>query len=406
MAVKDIPGYKDIRGSIRRDGRYPYVGTAVKDTHVIHHSMTPMYAGGSTPQAFANHHIDANGWHGCAYVFVIMPDGTFYQTDDYNRRLYHVGNYNTRSIGTCVVGDFRTEGANEKPTKAQMRTLYLINKELYKELPNMKRTIGHQEAPGYSWKNCPGNTWDYEKVIAGEFLVVTEGGKPTATPGSYRIQEGDTFWSIAKGIPGVSMDDIVKANSNVDPGKLQIGQLIKIPGTKTNESKPAAKPSPSYVGKRVEAKTDLRFYFKPSWRDKDVAGTMRKGEGFIILDKLNVDGAQQYKVRNSKNHVYYLTASSKYVDVDGAVSTPTKPKPVTSNGIKIIDYIKIVGVNTAAIVMDDPDRVKAREIGTIPKGTTVPIAGSTKGRNNPDNGYWEIIYKGERAYISGQYGRR
>jgi LysM repeat protein len=404
MAVKDIPGYKDIRNSIRRSGRYPYVGTAVKDTHVIHQSMTPMYAGGSNPHSFADYHIDSNGWHGCAYVFVIMPDGTFYQTDDYNRRLYHVGNYNTRSIGTCLVGDFRTEGKNEKPTKAQMKTLYLINKELYKELPNMKRTIGHQEAPGYSWKNCPGNTWDYKKVISGE-IFTSSGSNPTATPGSYRIQEGDTFWSLAKGIEGVSADDIVKANPSVDPGKLQIGQVINIPGTKVNESKPAPTPVPGYVGKRVEAKTDLRFYFKPSWNDKDVAGKMRAGEGFIILDKIKVEGYDQYKVRNSNNKVFYLTASSKFVTVEGAVSTPTKPKPVSSGGIEIIDYIRIVDVRTAAIVMNNPDRVNAREIGTIPKGTSVPIAGSVKGKNNSD-GYWEIVYKGERAYISGQYGKR
>ncbi|WP_250621765.1 hypothetical protein, partial [Bacillus subtilis] len=31
------------------------------------------------------------------------------------------------------------------------------------------------------------------------------------------------------------------------------------------------------------------------------------------------------------------------------------------------------------------------------------ISGSVKGKNN-SNGYWEVIYKGKRGYISGQFG--
>ncbi|MFJ5714256.1 hypothetical protein [Neobacillus sp. NPDC093127] len=54
MAIKDLPKYKDIRGTIRRNGRYPLVGTAVKDTIVVHHSMTAMAPKGSTPQAFVD----------------------------------------------------------------------------------------------------------------------------------------------------------------------------------------------------------------------------------------------------------------------------------------------------------------------------------------------------------------
>lgn len=132
MAIKDLPKYKDIRNSIRRKGRYPYVGTTVKDTHVIHHSITAQHLKGSNPHSFANTHIDKNGWNGCAYPFVIMPDGTIYQTDDLDRRTFHAGNTNTRSIGTCVVGDFRKEGTIEKPTMEQMVSLYLLNKELFK----------------------------------------------------------------------------------------------------------------------------------------------------------------------------------------------------------------------------------------------------------------------------------
>ncbi|WP_176215137.1 peptidoglycan recognition protein family protein [Cytobacillus gottheilii] len=172
MAIKDLPKYKDIRNTIRRNGRYPYVGTACKDTIVIHHSLTAMKLAGSTPQAFANTHIDKNGWHGCAYPFVITWEGTIWQTDDLDRRTYHAGNTNTRSIGICVAGDFRK--GKEKPTDAQILSLYLLIKELQRALPKLTRILGHQECPGYSWKNCPGDNWSYKDVVAGKFIATAK----------------------------------------------------------------------------------------------------------------------------------------------------------------------------------------------------------------------------------------
>lgn len=365
MALKDLPLYKDIRGSIRRSGRYPYVGTAGKDTHVIHHSLTES----GTPQAFANYHIDTNGWHGCAYHFVIQKDGTIYHVDDLDRRTYHAGNTNTRSIGTCLVGDFRK--GKQKPTQAQIRSLYLLNLELHKVLPNMRYVKGHQECPGYAWKNCPGDNWNYRDAISGRSVETVPQDKPI-TGATYTVQEGDTLWSIAKGIDGVDVDDILDWNPKVDPNELSIGQVvnirkpvttatdyklytikagdtlwgiasrmswvevpdllainkgikadsltvgekIKIPLKPTEVVKPKPAPTPSYVGKRVEAKTTVRFYSKPSWDDKDVAGSVTKGLGFTIVGRVKVDGAYQYKVKNSKGSIYYITTNTKYVLVE------------------------------------------------------------------------------------------
>lgn len=73
----------------------------------------------------------------------------------------------------------------------------------------------------------------------------------------------------------------------------------------------------SYVGKRVESKVNgLRFYNKLSWSDKDVVGHVNRGIGFpTIVSKHKVGKGHQYKVKNSKGHVYYITASNKYVNV-------------------------------------------------------------------------------------------
>src|SRR5699024_7992856 len=101
------------------------------------------------------------------------------------------------------------------------------------------RVLGHQECPGYSWKNCPGDNWNYKEVLKGVGVTVSgtkppkvntpnKPSKPTKVPDTYVIQEGDTFWSIAKKLKGISVDDIIKANPKVDPKKLKAGMRINL----------------------------------------------------------------------------------------------------------------------------------------------------------------------------------
>jgi hypothetical protein len=59
---------------------------------------------------------------------------------------------------------------------------------------------------------------------------------------------------------------------------------------------------------------NLRFYDSASWQDKDVAGTVDVGLGFTAIDKVTINGSTQYKVKNSKGNVYYITASPYYVN--------------------------------------------------------------------------------------------
>ncbi|MBW3492079.1 peptidoglycan recognition family protein [Bacillus sp. FDAARGOS_1420] len=73
----------------------------------------------------------------------------------------------------------------------------------------------------------------------------------------------------------------------------------------------------SIVGKRVVSKVNnLRFYDAPSWQEKEVAGTVDVGEGFIIDKEVMVSGSSQYKMHNSKGKTYYVTASEAYVRVE------------------------------------------------------------------------------------------
>lgn len=54
--------------------------------------------------------------------------------------------------------------------------------------------------------------------------------------------------------------------------------------------------------------------------------------------------------------------------------------------------------------MDKPDRINAKNVGTIGLSKTIDIAGSVRGSNN-SKVYSEIIHNGKRRYVSGQYGK-
>ncbi|MBL4978739.1 N-acetylmuramoyl-L-alanine amidase family protein [Bacillus halotolerans] len=191
-------------------------------------------------------------------------------------------------------------------------------------------------------------------------------------------------------------------------------ELKSLGGKSTTSTNPtSSSPSPSSAANgSLKSKVDgLRFYSKPSWEDKDVVGTVNKGIGFpTVVEKVKVGTAYQYKVKNSKGATYYITASDKYVDVTGSIKTSSSaPKTAStssnSSSIKSVGKIKIVGVSSEAIVMDKPDRNSSKNIGTVKLGSTISISGSVKGKNN-SKGYWEVIYKGKRGYISGQFGSK
>jgi N-acetylmuramoyl-L-alanine amidase len=111
--------------------------------------------------------------------------------------------------------------------------------------------------------------------------------------------------------------------------------------------------------------------------------------------------ASKHGIRN------YKGTAGQNLDLLEILRGGSAPKPSASkqvSGINSIGKIRIVGVSNSAIIMDRANRTTAKRVGTIGKGKEIAIAGSTDGKNNP-NGYWEVIYKGERAYVSGQFGK-
>ena len=111
------------------------------------------------------------------------------------------------------------------------------------------------------------------------------------------------------------LDKIAQGHVN---GLVRAFGLKKKNVSKPTPSKPKQTMPRSYVGKRVESihNGNLRFYNKPSWQDKDVYGHLKKGYGFPeIVSRVKVGSGYQYKVKNSKGKIFYVTASPVYVRV-------------------------------------------------------------------------------------------
>lgn len=137
------------------NGIYPKLNLDVKTTIVIHHSLSD--EGKST--SFARYHVESKKWPGIAYHFVILKDGVIEWNHDLGVETYHVGDFNKEAIGVCLVGDYR----KYEPTEAQKRSLRQLHNSLKLDLPNYVKTLGHNEIPGYTWKQCP--CFDYRLVI-------------------------------------------------------------------------------------------------------------------------------------------------------------------------------------------------------------------------------------------------
>lgn len=114
----------------------------------IHHSAT---LSGSA-ESFARYHVNQLDWPGIGYHYVVNQDGSVDLCHDHEVVSYHVGNSNGRTIGICMVGDFRSQPLEDVQRNATLD----LTKTLLKRF-NLKvdDVWGHMEFPGYSWKPCP-----------------------------------------------------------------------------------------------------------------------------------------------------------------------------------------------------------------------------------------------------------
>lgn len=221
------------------------------------------------------------------------------------------GNRTSIGIEICenVDGDF-----DKAEDNAKKLIRYLMERC---EIPH-KNVFPHKH---WSGKDCPKpilnrkGGWDafHESILeSNPKKPQTLSAKSTTnTLQSYTVQKDDTLWAISQEfnttVAKIKKDNDLKGDT-IHPGdELMVKSKAKeVEKSNNNE----------YEGKRVESLLDgLRFYNKPSWEDEDVIGVADEGFGFDIIDKVKVGNGYQYKVKNSKENIYYITANEKYVKV-------------------------------------------------------------------------------------------
>ena len=150
---------------------------------VIHHGMTRRGLAGTNLESYLQYHVRTNNWSCGGYPFGVEPDGKIKQAYDMEVQTPHVGNANRHSLGIVLPGDFRYE----EPTEIQWKHAVELTLYLLQQLPlkNIK-ILGHQEVPGYSWKECPAFNMDkfrrdVKRVENGGKIIKEEDEKMTKT---------------------------------------------------------------------------------------------------------------------------------------------------------------------------------------------------------------------------------
>ncbi|WP_158735538.1 N-acetylmuramoyl-L-alanine amidase [Alteribacillus sp. YIM 98480] len=119
------------------------------DHLILHHSGVSS----GTPASYAQYHVHTNNWPGIGYHYVIQPEGTIYKCQQLTTISYHTGNFNTKTVGICLSGDF----SHSTPPKPQLSAAYELVRQLMLTLRiSENNVLGHRECKGHETNICPG----------------------------------------------------------------------------------------------------------------------------------------------------------------------------------------------------------------------------------------------------------
>lgn len=126
---------------------------------VLHHSYRPALSAAATPETereavrgIERHHVQANGWSGIGYNWLIAPSGRAYEGRGWGRTGAHAKGVNSTSVGICLLMD----GSAQDPTPraiSEVRGLIAVG-IARKHIERAYRLTGHRDHAG---TDCPGD---------------------------------------------------------------------------------------------------------------------------------------------------------------------------------------------------------------------------------------------------------
>lgn len=144
---------EDVTNKLTTNGSYPKRSLSGITDITVHHSASTT----GSPEGYAKHHVNNNGWPGIGYHFVIQPDGYIYQTNELDTASYHNGFNNSQAIGIVMTGNFNID----EPTSKQLRSLRKLIRNLKIHIPSIKNVVGHGQVISTS---CPGSNTDVDSI--------------------------------------------------------------------------------------------------------------------------------------------------------------------------------------------------------------------------------------------------
>ncbi|KAK2575090.1 hypothetical protein KPH14_008820 [Odynerus spinipes] len=124
---------------------------------IIHHSATA----GCTTQAicqarvrsFQNYHMDNKGWQDIGYNFLVGEDGNVYEGRGWGKHGAHSVQYNSKSIGICIIGNFVSSVPNPAAVRATQNLIAygVANGKIQSDY----KLLGHRQT---AQTTCPGNS--------------------------------------------------------------------------------------------------------------------------------------------------------------------------------------------------------------------------------------------------------
>ncbi|WP_096199174.1 peptidoglycan recognition protein family protein [Bacillus sp. FJAT-45350] len=187
----------------------------------IHHSATTS----GSAEAFARYHVNTLGWPGIGYHYVVDKDGTISLCHDLEVVSYHVGNSNSRAVGICMVGDFRTQTLGNAQKTATINLVLSLLDEL--SGVSVEDVWGHIEFPGYSWKACPSISMSqFRRDLAREAGTTV----PSSIPSPNYISGPRQRTIISRGDQG---DDVREVQERLDELGFKPGPIDGIYGPQT-----------------------------------------------------------------------------------------------------------------------------------------------------------------------------
>lgn len=173
------PLWRDVVYQLPRHAskRYALRDVGAVQNVVINHSAVPATV---TAAQVAQFHVKNMDWPGIGYHFYVDDKGTIYKTNHLTTISYHVGNYDSVSVGICVAGNF----TKTIPTSAQLKstahlTAWLLDEfNLPLDAVRGKKEFIDTQSPGYQW--LEGKKW--KALLLAEIKRVQQQSRITYTP--------------------------------------------------------------------------------------------------------------------------------------------------------------------------------------------------------------------------------